>query len=77
MRNYLRIALASAAFVSIAGPCAAAEPLALHERIRTEYAAATADLSEADLSAIATYLERVQALSEEMNQALYRQTEAD
>ena len=56
---------------------AAAEPLALHERIRTEYMAATADLSEADLAAIATYLERVQALSEDMNQALYRQTEAD
>ena len=29
MRNYLRIALASAAFVSIAGPCTAAEPLAV------------------------------------------------
>lgn len=56
---------------------AAAAPLALHERISAEYAEATAELSDKDLSAIAIYLERVQALSEEMNQALYRQTEAD
>lgn len=56
---------------------AAAEPLALHERIRDEYGAATAHFSDTDLVAIATYLERVQALSEEMNTGLYRQSEAE
>ncbi|WP_323012853.1 MarR family winged helix-turn-helix transcriptional regulator [Devosia sp.] len=56
---------------------AAAAPLALHERIRASYAAATADLSDADLEAIATYLERVQALSEQTNLGLYQQAEAE
>jgi DNA-binding MarR family transcriptional regulator len=54
---------------------AAAEPLAVHRRIREEYQAATADLTDADLLAVATYLERVQELSEAMNQELYLQAD--
>lgn len=56
---------------------AAVEPLALHERIRASYDAATADFSDADLDAIATYLERVQALSEQTNLGLYRSADAE
>lgn len=56
---------------------AAAEPVALHRRISTEYDAALADFSDENLLAIALYLERVQRLSQAMNNALYRQTGAD
>lgn len=50
---------------------AAAEPVALHERIQEKYFAATAELSDENLEAIATYLGRIEALSEELNDALY------
>ena len=56
---------------------AAAEPIALHQRIAEQYEAALADLSDANLQAIALYLERVQRLSQAMNKALYRHTGAD
>lgn len=50
---------------------AAAEPLALHERIKTEYQLGTAEFSDADLQAIAKFLNRIEALSAELNEALY------
>jgi DNA-binding MarR family transcriptional regulator len=56
---------------------AAAEPVALHRQISADYEQALADLSDDNLQAIAIYLERVQRLSQAMNQALYSQTAAD
>jgi DNA-binding MarR family transcriptional regulator len=50
---------------------AAAEPVALLERIQEKYLAATAELSDENLEAIALYLGRIEALSEEMSAALY------
>lgn len=50
---------------------AAAEPLALHERIRAEYHVGTAEFSDTDLKAIAKFLNRIEALSAELNEALY------
>lgn len=52
---------------------AAAEPLALHERIRAEYQAGMTDFSNRDLEAIATFLQRMGALSSTMNEGLYRE----
>lgn len=52
---------------------AAAEPLALHGRIRAGYQAATAEFSDRELQAIAIFLKRVEALSAEMNEALYHE----
>lgn len=54
----------------------AAEPIALHRQIGSDYEQALADLSDDNLAAIALYLERVQRLSQAMNRALYRQTGA-
>lgn len=50
---------------------AAAEPLALHERIRAEYHLGTAEFSDADLAAIARFLKRIEALSADLNDELY------
>lgn len=50
---------------------AAAEPLALHEHIRAEYQAGAAGFSDDELEAIARFLNRIEALSAEMNEALY------
>ncbi|MBN9333156.1 MarR family transcriptional regulator [Devosia sp.] len=50
---------------------AAAEPLALHERIRAEYQAGMTEFSDGDLMAIAGFLKRIEALSADMNEALY------
>ena len=50
---------------------AAAEPVALHEHIGQKYHAAIENLSDENLHAIATYLERIEQLSEEINDALY------
>lgn len=50
---------------------AAAEPVALLERIQEKYLAATAELSDENLEAIALYLGRIEALSEELSAALY------
>lgn len=55
----------------ILDPQAAAEPLAIHERTRQNYQAGTAEFSDSDLQAIAKFLERIEALSAEMNDALY------
>lgn len=49
---------------------AAAEPIALFERIQAKYITATADFSSENLEAIATYLERIQTLTEEVNREL-------
>jgi DNA-binding MarR family transcriptional regulator len=50
---------------------AAAGPLALYQHIQEKYYAATADLSDENLQAIAFYLGRIQTLSAELNAALY------
>ncbi len=50
---------------------AAAEPLALHERIRAEYHLGTAEFSDADLNAIARFLNRIEGLSADLNDVLY------
>lgn len=50
---------------------AAAEPLAVLARIQEKYRAATAELSDENLGAIAGYLDRIRELSEEINEALY------
>ncbi|MHA6731589.1 MarR family winged helix-turn-helix transcriptional regulator [Devosia sp. A369] len=50
---------------------AAADPLALSQHIQEKYRAATADLSDENLQAIAFYLGRIQTLSAELNAALY------
>ncbi|MET0436653.1 MAG: MarR family transcriptional regulator [Devosia sp.] len=52
-------------------PEAAAEPLALHEHIKAEYQVGTAEFSDTDLEAIAKFLNRIEALSAELNEALY------
>lgn len=52
-------------------PEAAAEPLALHEHIKAEYQLGTAEFSDTDLAAIAKFLKRIEALSAELNEALY------
>ncbi|UYO01002.1 MAG: MarR family transcriptional regulator [Devosia sp.] len=49
----------------------AADIIALHLRISDRYVAATADLSDENLRAIATYLRSIEALSEEVNHDLY------
>lgn len=56
---------------------AAREPLDLHRHISADHARALADMSDDNLAAIATYLERVQALSQAMNSALYQPAGAD
>lgn len=56
---------------------AAAEPIALHRRISADYERALSDFSDDNLEAVAIYLERVQRLSQAMNQALYRSTGAE
>lgn len=50
---------------------AAAEPLALHRKMSADYKEALVDFSNENLEVIATYLERVQALSQALNDALY------
>lgn len=50
---------------------AAAQAVAVYERIHERYRDATADLTDENLDAIATYLGRIQALSDELNAALY------
>lgn len=50
---------------------AAAGPVALLARIEEKYLAATAELSDENLEAIALYLGRIEALSEELSTALY------
>lgn len=52
-------------------PVNAADIVALHVRISERYHAATADLSDENLRAIATYLRSVEALSAEVNNDLY------
>lgn len=52
---------------------AAAGPVQLHQMISEKYFAAMADLSDESMQAIALYLERVEALSVELNTALYDQ----
>lgn len=53
---------------------AAVDIIALHDRIQARYHQATADLSDENLRAIATYLRSVESLSAEVNADLYDDT---
>lgn len=52
---------------------AAAAPLAVHKHIESKYYDGTAEFSDRDLKAIAKFLRRIEALSAEMNDALYEE----